>query len=443
MRAVVVRKTQTNRRIATRNGWKGGDGPLVHPQMVIFQMHILLIHQAFTSHDEPGGTRHYELARHIVQKGHRFTIIASNIIYLSGKRASAQKGSVAERDLDGVRILRAYTYPSLHRSFVRRMASLLSFMVTSLLATRRVGPVDVVMGTSPSLFQAASAWLIALLYRRPFLLEIRDLWPEFAIDLGILKNPLLIALSRYLARFLYKRATHLLVNSPAYRDYLVAKGMRKEKVSLIANGVDPDMFPQQNKKMGNAFALKGKFVITYTGALGRANDIDTIIRAATRLRNEHRIHFLLVGDGMERHRLEDRVQTLALSNVTFTGAQPKARIPDILASSDACVATLRDIPMFRTTYPNKVFDYMAAGRPTILAIDGVIRQVVEAAKGGLFVRPGDDVSLAESVRFLSQNPLQARTMGKRARAYVVRHFNRHQQARQFANLVQRVAAEKR
>ena len=442
MHAVVVRKTQTNRRIATRNGWKGGDGPLVHPQMVIFQMHILLIHQAFTSHDEPGGTRHYELARHIVQKGHRFTIIASNIIYLSGKRASAQKGSVAERDLDGVRILRAYTYPSLHRSFVRRMASLLSFMVTSLLATRRVGPVDVVMGTSPSLFQAASAWLIALLYRRPFLLEIRDLWPEFAIDLGILKNPLLIALSRYLARFLYKRATHLLVNSPAYRDYLVAKGMRKEKVSLIANGVDPDMFPQQ-KKMGNAFALKGKFVITYTGALGRANDIDTIIRAATRLRNEHRIHFLLVGDGMERHRLEDRVQTLALSNVTFTGAQPKARIPDILASSDACVATLRDIPMFRTTYPNKVFDYMAAGRPTILAIDGVIRQVVEAAKGGLFVRPGDDVSLAESVRFLSQNPLQARTMGKRARAYVVRHFNRHQQARQFAKLVQRVAAEKR
>ncbi len=405
-------------------------------------MHILLIHQAFTSHDEPGGTRHWELARRLVQKGHRFTIIASNIIYLTGNRASTQKGWVTEQDLDGVRILRAYTLPSLHRSFVHRLASLLSFAVTSLFAVRRAGQVDVVMGTSPSLFQAASAWLIALLYRRPFLLEIRDLWPEFAIDLGILKNPLLIALSRYLARFLYKRSTHLLVNSPAYRDDLIAKGMRKENVSFIANGVDPDMFSPP-KKIRNAFALKDKFVIAYTGALGRANDIDTIIRAATRLRNEQRIHFLLVGDGMERHRLEERVQTLALSNITFTGAQPKARIPDILASSDACVATLRDIPMFRTPYPNKVFDYMAAGRPTILAIDGVIRQVVEAAKGGIFVPPGDDASLAEAVRFLSQNPLRARAMGARARAYVVRHFNRHQQARQFAKLVQRVAAEKR
>ena len=405
-------------------------------------MHILLIHQAFTSHDEPGGTRHWELARHMVQKGHRFTVITSNTIYFTGNHTTTQKGLVTEQDLDGVRILRTYTYPSLHRSFLHRLASLICFMVTSLFAVRRVGPVDVVIGTSPSLFQAASAWLIALLYRRPFLLEIRDLWPEFAIDLGILKNPLLIVLSRYLARFLYKRSTHLLVNSPAYRDYLIAKGMRKEKVSLIANGVDLDMFSHK-KEIGNAFALKGKFVIAYTGALGYANDIDTIIRAATRLRNEQRIHFFLVGDGMERHRLEERVQTLALSNITFAGAQPKARIPDILASSDACVATLRDIPTFRTTYPNKVFDYMAAGRPTILAIDGVIRQVVEAAKGGLFVPPGDDASLAEAVRFLSQNPLRARTMGARARAYVVRHFNRHQQARQFAKLVQRVAAEKR
>ncbi len=409
-------------------------------------MHILLIHQAFTSPDEPGGTRHCELARHLVQKGHRFTIVASDISYQTGKPLFPQKGLVTEQDLNGVRILRAYTYPSLHRSFVWRMASFFSFMATSLFAARHAGSVDIVMGTSPSLFQAASAWLIALLYRRPFLLEIRDLWPEFAIDLGILKNPLLIALSRKLERFLYKRATHLLVNSPAYRDYLVEKGISKDKVSLIANGVDPDMFPPNTdqKKIRDSLALEGKFVVTYTGALGRANDIGTIVRAAARFRNEQGVHFLLVGDGMERPCLEEQVQTLTLSNVTFTGPQPKACIPDILASSDACVATLQDIPMFRTTYPNKVFDYMAAGRPTILAIDGVIRQVVEAAEGGLFVPPGDDASLAEAVRFLSQNPLQAQAMGKAARAYVVRHFNRHQHARQFAKLVQRVATvEKR
>src|SRR5204863_7012461 len=132
-------------------------------------------------------------------------------------------------------------------------------------------------------------------------------------------------------------------------------------------------------------------------------------------------------DGKERHSLERQAHTLALPNVTFTGPRPKAHIPDILAASNACTATLKDIPMFRTTYPNKVFDYMAAGRPTILAIDGVIRQVVEACGGGVFVPPGDDAALAEAILKLSRDRDGARAMGRAAREYVVEHFNRHRQ----------------
>jgi glycosyltransferase involved in cell wall biosynthesis len=406
-------------------------------------MRILLIHQSFTSPDEPGGTRHYELAHHMVQANHSFTIVASDLSYLTGKRTVTQKGTIAERNLDGVRILRAYTHPTLHRSFVWRVVSFLSFMVTSLFAALRAGPMDLVMGSSPPIFQAVSAWLVSLLRRRPFLLEVRDLWPEFAIDMGILKNPILIILSRRLERFLYVRATHIVVNSPAYRDYLLNKDIPELKISLIPNGADPDMFlPQADgSKIRDLLALKDKFVVTYAGALGIANDIATIVRAAVHLRDEPVIHFLLVGDGMQRRRLEEHVQALALTNITFMGPQPKAHMPEILAASDACVATLQNIPMFRTTYPNKVFDYMAAGRPTILAIDGVIRQVVEAAEGGIFVPPGDDAALAEAVRFLSQNRQPARAMGATARTYVVKHFNRHQQAVQFAELIQRLAVK--
>lgn len=403
-------------------------------------MKILLIHQAFVGPNEAGGTRHYEFAKHLIRQGHKFTIVASNLSYLTGQRTVESNRLVQEQDIDGVRVLRAYTYPSLHKSFVWRIVSFISFMLTSIWAGLRAGPVDLVMGTSPPIFQAVSAWIVALLRRRPFLLEIRDLWPEFAIDMGVLKNPILISLSRWLERFLYARATHIVVNSPAYRIYLVEKGVSPEKVTLIANGVDATAFSPHSDgaTLREKYELDGKFVVTYAGALGIANDIGTILGAAQRLREEDDIHFLLVGDGKERDKLETQAKWLQLSNVTFAGSHSKTAMPEFLAASDACVATLQNIPMFRTTYPNKVFDYMAAGRPTVLAIDGVIREVVEAANGGVFVPPGDADALANAILGLSQDRERTKAMGDAARIYVVEHFDRQQQAIFFGELVKQL-----
>jgi glycosyltransferase involved in cell wall biosynthesis len=338
--------------------------------------------------------------------------------------------------------LRTYTYPSLHHSFVWRVISFLSFMFTSVWAGLRSGPVDLVMGTSPPIFQGVSAWLVATLRRRPFLLEIRDLWPEFAIALGVLKNPFLIKLSLWLERFLYSRAKHLMVNSPAYRDYLIGKGIPEAKITLIPNGVDHRTFDPEasGERIRKSLGLNGHFIVTYAGALGLANDIPTILRAAQRLRAQSNIHFLVVGEGKERAHLQEMAQRLKLPNVTFTGVYPKSEIAEVLAASDACIACLKDIPMFRTTYPNKVFDYMAAGRPTILAIDGVIRKVIEAARGGLFVAPGNDTALAEAVHDLSLDRQKARAVGTAARAYVVEHFDRYQQATEFVELLQRLTS---
>lgn len=396
---------------------------------------VVLIHQAFASPGEPGGTRHYELARHCVAQGHAMTIVASQISYLTGEPIAER-----EQNLDGVRVRRAYAYPALHRSFVWRSVSFLSFMLSSIWTALRVGPVDVVMGTTPPIFQAVSAWVVALVWWRPFLLEVRDLWPEFAIGMGVLKNPMLIKVSRWLERFLYARATHLLVNSPAYRDYLISKGVPARKISLIANGVDPEMFDPaaDGAALRETWQLGDKFVVTYAGAFGLANDIPTLLQAAAQLRDQTQIHFLLVGDGKERVSLEMQARQLNLSNVTFTGSQPKTAMREVLALSDACVAILQDIPLFRTTYPNKVFDYMAAGRPTVLAIDGVIREVIDAAQGGLFVPPGDAAALAQAVLQLAGDREQARAMGRAARAYVVEHFNRQQQAADFVTLLQQL-----
>lgn len=404
-------------------------------------MELLLIHQAFVGPNEAGGTRHFELASRLVKEGHGAAIVASDLSYLTGQKAAGRRGLVSREQIGDIRVLRAYTYPALHKGFVWRVFSFWSFMFTSVWAGWKAGKPDLVMGTSPPLFQAVSAWLVAALRRRPFLLEIRDLWPEFAIEMGVLTNPLLIRLSRWLERFLYARATHLLVNSPAYRDYLIhQKGIDPAKVTLIPNGVDPDLFPEDEggKRFRESLRLDDKFVITYAGALGIANDIGTILRAAGRLRVEPRIHFLLLGDGKERRRLEEQARAMELSNVTFVGPRPKSEMGQVLAGSDACVATLQNIPLFRTTYPNKIFDYMAARRPTILGIDGVIRQVVEEAQAGIFVPPGDDARLAEAARYLVDHPDEARAMGQRGRRHVVEHFNRHTQAEDFVVLVQRL-----
>jgi len=336
--------------------------------------------------------------------------------------------------------VRAYTYPALHRSFKWRLVAFASFMLSSVMVSIRMRQVDVVIGTSPPIFQAFSAWLVSFFRRRLFVLEIRDLWPEFAIDMGVLKNSTLISMSRWLERFLYARAKHIIVNSPAYKDYLVDRGVSDGKISLIPNGVDKNMFDPTADGLAfqQEFSLDKSFVVTYAGALGLANDIPVILRAADRLREYSHIRFLLVGDGKERPALEKFVENNKLTNVIFTGSVPKSVIPEVLAASDVCVATLQDIPMFRTTYPNKVFDYMASGRPVILAIDGVIRQVVEASGGGVYVRPGDDKGLAEAVRFMDENRKLAQRLGKAGRDYIEKHFDRSKHAEDFFLLLHRL-----
>ena len=247
-------------------------------------MHVLLIHQAFVSPTEAGGTRHYEFARYLVSKNHKFTVVASNLSYLTGKSKARFEPNrfVPEQNLKGLKVIRAYTWRSPQGSFIGRLISFLSFTITSFWKALRVNGVDVVFGTSPPIFQACSALLVAKLRRRPFLLEIRDLWPEFAIDMGILTNPVLITMSRWLEQTLYKKADHLLVNSPAYGDYLANKGVPSEKISCIPNGVDSSMFDPEatGEAIRKRFGLDGKFVVTYAGALGPANDIVTLLNAA-------------------------------------------------------------------------------------------------------------------------------------------------------------------
>lgn len=406
-------------------------------------LRMLLIHQAFASPSDGGGTRHYEFAQRVVKSGHSFTVVASDLSYLSGTTVTEGPGLCKDERVNGLRVLRAYAYPALHRSFVWRVFSFCTFVASSFITALKDGRVDLVIGTSPPIFQALSAWAVAYLRRRPFLLEIRDLWPEFAVDMGVLTNSALIFLSRRLARFLYARATHIVVNSPAYHDFLITQHVPPLKITLISNGVDPAMFDPHStgEQVRHKWRCESKFVLSYAGAIGIANDLLTLIQAADRVRERQDIVFLIVGDGKERLSLEAETARRGLKNVIFTGRLSKEEVAQVLAASDACIAILKDIPMFGTTYPNKVFDYMAAGRPTLLAIDGVIRKVIEDSGAGIFVRPGDEAALADAVLRLAADPSSARNMGFRGREYVTKYFNRNQQAAEFVTVSEQLVRE--
>lgn len=402
-------------------------------------MHILLIHQAFATVDEPGGTRHHELARILAQKGHSVTIIASPISYLTGKATPSHKKTAHE---DGITIYRVYTYPAMHRSFFHRLVSFFSFMNSSFFHTLRVRRVDVVWGTSPPIFQAFTAWLVARLKRVPFVFEVRDLWPAFAIGVGVLRNRFIIKLSEWLEHFLYCHADAVIVNSPGFIDHVRQRGAKS--VFLVPNSVDTGMFPLDEN--GSAFRdqhqLHGKFLVFYTGAHGMSNDLPVLMEAANQLRQMEDIHFVLIGDGKEKPALMELAQEKGLKNISFLPPIEKKDMGQALCAADCCIAILKPIELYKTTYPNKVFDYMAAGKAIVLVIDGVIREVVEDAGCGIFAQPGDADAVAHAIQTFHASPRECKDMGLRGRVYVEQHFNRQQTAEQLMEVFQKVVKNK-
>jgi len=403
-------------------------------------MKILLINQSFVPPTEPGHTRHFEMAQYLRKCGHEMVIVASDANYQTGLRTVERKGLYMDQMIDGIRVLRAYSTQTLHLSYFGRLISFFSFMFSSVWAALQVKDTDLVMGTTPPIFQAVSAWTVALVRRKPFLLEVRDLWPEFAISMGVIRNPILTTLAHGLENFLYGRATHILVNSPAYKKYLVGKGVPEQKITFIPYGTDIDMFNPDvdGSSVREKLGLKDKFLVLYAGAMGQAHDLYTVLRAARRLNDDSHVQFVFFGAGKERASLEAEAGRLGLKNVLFAGICPKKEMPTVIAAADVCLAILQNLEMFRTTYPNKVFDYMASARPTVLVIDGVVRELIEVSRGGVFVEPGNDELLASIIRELSNDAQRVKQMGENARAYLVKNLDRREKLAETLQLLEKI-----
>ena len=406
-------------------------------------MHILLIHQAFVTTGEAGGTRHIEFARRLAASGHRVTIITSPVSYLSGE--SSLSGHFLwkkEQWAENIEIRYCWTSSGMHKGFIPRLLAFFSFMFSSFWCAMNVKAVDIVWGTSPNLFQGWTAWLSARLKRKKFLLEIRDLWPEFAIAMGALHNPLLIRMSQWLEKFLYKHADRIIVNSPGFIPFI--RDICGKTAELVPNGADIEMFSgADGSEFRREHGLENAFIVMYSGAHGPANDLDTVLDAADLLRGQPDIRFIFVGSGKDKARLQKRAEIMELENVLFVPPVPKDQIASVMAAENAGLAILKKLDMFKTTYPNKVFDIMACGDPVICQIDGVIREVVEKNHAGIFAEPGDPQALADAVTALSADPAACRAMGENGAKAIREQFSRDTAAKQLEKIFAEMVSDRK
>jgi glycosyltransferase involved in cell wall biosynthesis len=289
---------------------------------------------------------------------------------------------------------------------------------------------------------ALPAMLASLRWRAPFVFEVRDLWPEAPIQMGALRNPLLQGLARGLERLVYRRAAAVIALSPGIRDGVLEAGAPLLGVELVPNAADLELFgaERDGQELRERLGLGDRFVVSYFGAMGEANDLTQVVEAAALL-DPDSVAFVLLGGGKRRPALEELAHRLGASNVLFCDPVPdKASVARLAAASDACLTVFKDVPVLATNSPNKLFDTLAAGRPAIVNTPGWMRELVESHEAGFYARPGDARHLAEQVERLRSDPELARRMGANARTLAERDFGRDQLAERALAVLERAAA---
>jgi glycosyltransferase involved in cell wall biosynthesis len=403
---------------------------------------ILVVHQYYLQPGEPGGSRFNEFCRIWSAAGHDVTVIAGTVNYATGQSPERFRGRWTTREQDGtVGVWRCHVPSSYGRGYAGRAWAFFAFTFSAATAALQAGGADVVIATSPPLIAAIPGWLAARRHGSKLVFEIRDLHPESAVTTGVLAKDALLTRALYaLERWACRAADRINVLTPAFRDDLVSRGLAPEgKIVFVPNGADLELFtpgPHDNT-VRRELGWGERTVFMYSGAHGRANALRQLVESAALLRERPDILIACVGDGPERRGLQEAAAGQRLTNIIFYGPQPKDRMPEFINACDVGVAVLQKNPTFRTVYPNKVFDYMSCERPTLLAIDGVARQLVcEDAQAGLYVEPENAEAIASGIGRLAQDPELRRDMGRRGRAWVEANASREVLARRYLGILQ-------
>jgi len=404
-------------------------------------MRILFLTQYFLPEMGAPAARISELSRWWARSGAEVEVVTTFPNHPMGRIPAEYRGKRFQREaVDGYTVLRSWIFVTPNKGFLKRVVCFLSFMVSAtLVGIFRAGPCDVVIATSPQIFAGFAGWLVSLLKRKPFILEVRDLWPDSAIQLGVLRNPLLIRLSRGLESFLYHRADLIVPVSESIKQAVLSHGVPESRIEVIPNGIDPELFvpgDRMNDKRAQ-LGIGDGFLVSYIGTHGMAHGLERVVEAAQILSDHPNIHFVFIGDGAQKEQVVRKSRELGVRRITFLPPQPKHDIPKWLAASDVSLVTLLDLPVFKTVLPSKMFEIMACERPVVLVAKGESADLLRRSGGGKALEsfvPGD---LAEALLELAGNPSLCREMGGQGREYVLRYFDRRDLAKRYLDRLEK------
>jgi glycosyltransferase involved in cell wall biosynthesis len=408
-------------------------------------MRILYLSQYFPP--EVGATqiRAYEMARGLVRAGHHVTMIAEFPNHPSGVIPPAYKGKLYQRaELDGIEVIRVWVKASPVKTFRTRMAFYVSFMLNAALAGLFLarGRYDVIYATSPPLFVGATGLALSFLRRAPLVFEVRDLWPESAVVLGELRNARAVRLATWLEETCYRRARLITVTSQEILDRLVQRGLPPDKLALVRNGANVELFRHDagaRQRVRAALGLQDRFVVLYAGLFGLAYELELVLEVARDLeRDAPDVHLLLVGEGPTREEVQAYAATLGLGNVTFLPAQARERVPDYFNAADVSLVPIKEPNIFGML-PVKIYDSMACQVPVIVGATGEPRHIVQESDSGLAVDPGDGAQLRQAILSLRADPARRQRYGENGRQAVVARYSRQAQARQLEKLLRTIS----
>ena len=399
-------------------------------------MHILYIHQYFNTPKQPGGTRSYWISQELIKRGHKVTMVTT-----------ARKGfEPGEQDVDGIHVVFVKNEYSQYMSAPRKVLSFVNFVRLAIREAARQKDVDMVYATSTPLTIGYVAIRLKAKKKWPYVFEVRDLWPEFPIQIGAIKNKLAIWYLRRLERHIYERSEHVVALSPGMQEGVIAAGTPKEKTSMIPNMSKPDkFFPHEpNLDIARQFGVDmQKFNVVHFGSMGVANGLKYIIDAAKVLhdRGISDVNFIFMGGGATEPKLKKMVEEQGLQNVQFLGNHPMGTLAEVVNLCDASITSFLNLPILKTNSPNKLFDSLSAGKPIIVNSAGWTKDLVEKENCGFFVDPDDPNELAEKLRYYKDDKDTLKTWGENARRLSVEVFDKSILSAQVADAIEAAYAK--
>ena len=407
-------------------------------------MKILHLSQYYPPESGAVQVRADKVDRYLVGRGHKVSVIAevpnhpSGIIWPEYRKKIYQSSSE-----DGVDVLRIWVKTTANKNFKTRLAFYLTYMIGAAIAgiilPRRF---DVVFANSPPLPVAAAGAFVSLIRRKPFVMEVQDLWPKSAIEMGEMRSKKAIALATWLENFCYRRAEKVLAVSPGILQDL-ADRFPAEKLVFCSNGSNTDIFqprPDSGQLLKQKLGVENKFLIVYGGILGAAQGLEVMLQTAKVLEDRSDIHFLIVGEGPRKQALLKLFSKLGLTNLTMIPGQPLKKMPDFFSAADLCLVPLRKLDVFKGVLPTKMFDAWACRTPTLINVDGDARQVLEKAGAGIFVEPENSQALADAILQLKSQPDKLTQMGMAGYQAVQKEHSLQAAAKEIEIVFQKVAA---